>query len=192
MRKNLPLLEGYRERNRSQHFQTVFNQFNGLRKCAIWVQDNEVQTKNIYDFSIRIREDTYILKPFVFNPIEWKNKVVTTNFADYDGLCDRRFVCDRIYVNDFVRSLVEHYYFDDYSEMSQWKNPEQLLRQLVDKLGIPLLILNFCSFPVQTIRYLHNSTHWVIDDGTVGMFFLRVKSYNDIYNDSVTCITEFN
>lgn len=84
-----PLVQGYMSRNATEQFHVVFKQFNAIRQCAIWTQQHEIEVQEFYDFFIRLREDTYVLRKWLLQPIEWKNLILFSDYDSFNGICDR-------------------------------------------------------------------------------------------------------
>lgn len=157
----VPIQTGYAfYRNSHQQFEATFRQFNGIRHCVQWAQENEIINRKFYDFFIRFREDTYVLNTWNFKIDSWRNHVVVSNFNGYGGICDRWFVVSRQFVDKFLRGLVEHYYLEQDVIGLEWYNTEDLIAKSLRKQPIPLIELGLCDIPLITIRELLNTTHW--------------------------------
>lgn len=166
----LPMTAGWKDRNASVLFQSVFRMFNGVRQCAIWTQQIEYKKKSFYEFFIRLREDSYAISPWIFNDSSWKNSITFTDHAGFGGFCDRWFVCDRQYVDSFVRGLVEHYYLNNFLIGDSFPSSEYILLYLINSLDIPYNLATFCEIPLITIRNIYKRNFWLTDEATIDPF----------------------
>ena len=96
-------------------FQAHMNWMNGLRECMIWLDSKEITLDMRYDFVMRLRDDTYVWKPFRMNVSKYKNHVVSTRFKGWGAVNDHNIFADRKYADIIFRGIVEEFYFADSS-----------------------------------------------------------------------------
>jgi hypothetical protein len=98
-----------------RRFQVHMHWMNGLRECMLWLDSNELYLNIRYDFVMRLRDDTYVMKPFKMDVARFKNRVVSTSFGGWGAINDHNIFADRKYADIVFRGIVEEFYFSDKS-----------------------------------------------------------------------------
>lgn len=102
-------------RQMQRRFQVHMHWMNGLRECMLWLDSNELNLNIRYDFVMRLRDDTYVMKPFKMDVARFKNHVVSTQFGGWGAVNDHNIFADRKYADVLFRGIVEEFYFSDKS-----------------------------------------------------------------------------
>ena len=131
----------------------------GLRECAKWVQEIELQQGIFYDIIVRLRDDSFALGPWTFNSETYLNSLISLDLGNSRGINDHNFAIDRKWSDDFFRGLSEDYYFN-HTKIEKWLNPEQHLLQVAERYGIQTKSVNICDMPLIPLRGLMNVTYW--------------------------------
>jgi hypothetical protein len=140
-------------------FQNNMRWMAGLRECAKWVQEMELQQGVFYDLIVRLRDDSFALGPWTFNSETYIDSLVSLDLGNSRGINDHNFAIDRKWSDDFYRGLSEDYYFN-HTKIEKWLNPEQHLLQVAERYGIQTKSVNICDMPLVPLRGLINVTYW--------------------------------
>ena len=140
-------------------FQNNMRWMAGLRECAKWVQEIELQQGIFYDIIVRLRDDSFALGPWTFNSETYLNSLISLDLGNSRGINDHNFAIDRKWSDDFFRGLSEDYYFN-HTKIEKWLNPEQHLLQVAERYGIQTKSVNICDMPLIPLRGLMNVTYW--------------------------------
>jgi len=114
MKSNFANLEHQKnDMHQKNRFQAHMMWFNGLRNCMMWLNSKEIIEDFHYDFVMRLRDDTYVLKPFKIDTARYKDHVVSTLFGGWGYINDHNIFADRKYADLMFRDFVEDYYFSE-------------------------------------------------------------------------------
>jgi hypothetical protein len=67
-----------------------------MRECVKDVQAYEVVWKRFFDIVIRMRDDTYALRPWLIDPLLYKKHLVSTNLNVHFGINDHNFAIGKL------------------------------------------------------------------------------------------------
>lgn len=140
-------------------FQNNMRWMAGLRECAKWVQEKELELGLFYDVVVRLRDDSFAMGSWTFDSRIYLNNLVSLDLGSWRGINDHNFAIDRKWIDDFLRGLSEDYYLN-HTKIEFWRNPEQHLLQVAEKYRINTKTINFCNLPLVPLRGLLNRTYW--------------------------------
>ena len=140
-------------------FQNNMRWMAGLRECAKWVQEKELELGLFYDVVVRLRDDSFAMGSWTFDSRIYLNNLVSLDLGSWRGINDHNFAIDRKWIDDFLRGLSEDYYLN-HTKIEYWSNPEQHLLQVAEKFRINTKTVNFCDLPLVPLRGLLNRTYW--------------------------------
>lgn len=140
-------------------FQNNMRWMAGLRECAKWVQEKELELGLFYDVVVRLRDDSFAMGSWIFDSRIYLNNLVSLDLGSWRGINDHNFAIDRKWIDDFLRGLSEDYYLN-HTKIEFWRNPEQHLLQVAEKYRINTKTVNFCDLPLVPLRGLLNRTYW--------------------------------
>mmetsp|Transcript_14811 Transcript_14811/g.13400 ORF Transcript_14811/g.13400 Transcript_14811/m.13400 type:complete len:81 (-) Transcript_14811:205-447(-) len=68
---------------------------NGLRECIRWIQRIEVRDHKFYHIVVRMRDDSYALKPWLIDPMIYRMHFISSITGASFGFNDHDFTTDR-------------------------------------------------------------------------------------------------
>lgn len=141
-------------------FQNNMRWMGGLRSCVKWVQQIEQQQQWFYDIVIRLRDDSFVLGPWVITAQKYQGAFVTAAVASNFGVNDHNFAVDRRWADSVFRGVTEDYYFNETLDMYSWTNTEHRIYKILTSKGIPIRKMDVCEQPVTHLRGMESSSHW--------------------------------
>ena len=135
-----------------ERFQCHMRWLMGLRDCHEWMENFELKIKKKkFHFVMRLRDDTFVYQPFVFNTAKYKGKFVSTKFNSWGGLNDHNLIADRSISNVMFRRMVEEYYTSKNSVILKWQknddSPEKYFKSQARQNGVNIYLEDVCSYP---------------------------------------------
>jgi hypothetical protein len=147
--------------NAKARFMSHMRWQSGLRECMRWVQENEVREDRLFKFVMRLREDAYVFKEYIFTPSKYVGLTAQKEQGS-NGVNDRYLIANRLYADKIYRGMTEDYYLDGKSHGEYWREPEMLVKRLVAYYNIELKLVHTCDFPFLLYERPYNKTHMVV------------------------------
>ena len=146
----------------SKRFQSHMRWQSGLRECMRWIDEVEVEKRIFFDYVIRLREDSFIFRPFYLKPYIYERFPLSSlGVNGMGGINDHTLIVARKFADSLLRGLSEDYYFNlKKSRGSYWLNPETLIRRMASFYGASVKLFSVCEFPFISIHKRENQTHW--------------------------------
>ena len=145
-----------RYKTRSLFFMHL-RQYSNWRQCAIDIESHEVNTRNIYDYVVRLRDNTFVSDPGLMiktlNP-RWCS---TKQCFRWGGIHDKVMSCPRKYLQPMMRDISENMLLGP-MEYSRDKNTETMLARTLKDANVRTRWLRW--YPAHDVRPCKcNSTH---------------------------------
>lgn len=166
--------------------------FAQMRRCLQLVGAREVRTRRHYDFVLRLRDDTLVFGPWLFDPGAYSGYFVDLpgSVGGWQGLNDHNFVVDRAHAEPFFRYLLEDYYLENPVSGTgrplqlggPGRNTEGMLAAAAQKYRVPTKFVSLCDMPVAPIRQLRGGA-WEIDATYAELYDKEIAAKPALYKN---------
>ena len=147
--------------------------FRNMRSTMMLLEDIEVRMRLMMDFVLRIREDSFVLRPLLleYDPTWSDFLFMTPKCWTSGGFSDSIFLMGRAIASKILRGLVEEYYL---SLDEHYINPERYVKKLVKRNRGQIIQRHVCEWPVLPVLFQLKGSRLYLH--------LRYQSYMDAMN----------
>lgn len=125
--------------------------FRNIRSAMIFLERIEYNIKTYMDFLFRLREDTFVLRPYRIQHFSSKSLFVSPRCWTAGGFTDVSFLVGRKVASRILRGLAEDYYF---RLTSHYVNPEHYLKKLAIHYKSEVVTVNACEWPMIPVIFI--------------------------------------
>lgn len=125
--------------------------FRNIRSAMMLVEQLEDHLGMKMDYIFKLREDAFVLRPFILYDYKSKSVFVTPKCWEWGGYTDVSFIVGRLVASRVLRGLAEDYYFrmDEH-----YGNPEVFVKHLALHYKSQIIRVSVCDWPVLPIIYV--------------------------------------